>query len=138
MKLEAYVDGSYNSNGHVYGSGVVLLVPGMDKPLQHKLSGNESSFARMRNVAGEILGALEAVKIAQAVNCTKLVLYYDYEGIEKWVTGSWKAKQLPTIAYRDIMQEALQKMEIEFVKVAAHTGDTYNELADKLAKEACR
>ncbi|WP_314795053.1 RNase H family protein [Eggerthia catenaformis] len=34
------------------------------------------------------------------------------------------------------MQEAQKKIRIEFVKVLAHSGDTYNELADQLAKKA--
>ena len=33
-------------------------------------------------------------------------------------------------------KEVVKKVDISFVKVKGHSGDTYNELADKLAKEA--
>ena len=34
-----------------------------------------------------------------------LELFYDYEGIEKWVTGEWRAKNPLTQTYRDFMRE---------------------------------
>ena len=61
---------------------------------------------------------------------------FDYEGIEKWCTGAWKANKTGTIAYREFYQKACTQVNIRFVKVKGHSGDKYNDLADKLAKEA--
>ena len=61
---------------------------------------------------------------------------YDYEGVEKWVTGVWRAKTLLTSKYAAHMQEAGKKVKISFCKIAAHTGNHYNEEADQLAKSA--
>ena len=77
-----------------------------------------------------------AMKSAAARNLPNLVIYHDYEGIAKWCTGEWKAKKKWTKKYKAFYQEMSQKIDISFVKVAAHTGDVYNEQADKLAKEA--
>ena len=34
------------------------------------------------------------------------------------------------------MDESRQKIQISFIKVLAHSGDIYNEIADQLAKKA--
>ena len=53
-----------------------------------------------------------------------------------WATGQWKTNNPLTKAYAGEMQNLSNKISIFFHKVAAHTGVEYNELADKLAKEA--
>ena len=67
---------------------------------------------------------------------SKLVLYFDYNGIEKWCTGEWKANKKGTKDYKKFYDEISDKLEVKFVKVKAHTGVEYNEMADKLAKES--
>lgn len=138
MKLTAYTDGSYNSNGHVYGGGVVILLEGIQQPLTQKVCGNDNNYARFRNVAGEILAVMAAVEVAKKADCEELDIYYDYEGLEKWVSGAWRANKTVSIQYRNYVLEAMRNMAIRFHKVSAHTGDEYNELADKLAREATR
>ena len=66
----------------------------------------------------------------------KVEIYHDYEGIGAWADRHWKANNPLTQGYRDFVAEARQTMEISFVKVKAHSGNKYNEIADKLAKEA--
>ena len=40
------------------------------------------------------------------------------------------------IFYKKFYDEIKDKLEVKFIKVEAHTGVKYNELVDKLAKEA--
>ena len=61
----------------------------------------------------------------------RVEIYYDYEGIEKWVTGAWKCKKEHTKQYADAMRSWGSSIDIRFCKVAAHTNVKYNELADK-------
>ena len=65
-------------------------------------------------------------------------VYYDYEGIEKWCTGAWKANKSGTKAYREYYRKISGQLKISFHKVRGHSGDTYNEMADKLAKKALK
>lgn len=132
--IVAYVDGSYDIKTHQYGSGVVILWKGVKQEFSFK--GDIPVLADMRNVAGEIAGAQKAMEFAVENKAKKVVVYYDYEGIEKWCTGAWKAKKEGTQMYTKAYQELKEKVEIEFVKIMAHTGDKYNEEADILAKKA--
>lgn len=130
----AYVDGSYNAKTREYSCGVVLLYRGVTQYFSRKFSDPEQ--AAMRNVAGEIEGSMCAMNYCLEHRIGSLDIYYDYEGIEKWCTGAWRANKEGTIAYRDFYRRASQQMEIRFVKVKGHSGDKYNDLADKLAKQA--
>ncbi len=133
--LIAYVDGSYNIKTKEYGYGCVIL-QGQSVLEQFYGKGNDEEYAAMRNVAGEIIGSEMAIRYA-IKNGHKLVcIYYDYEGIEKWANGIWKANKAGTIAYQSFIKESRKKIQISFVKVLAHSGDVYNELADTLAKKS--
>ena len=53
-----------------------------------------------------------------------------------WATGGWRAKTELTAKYAQYMKEKQDQISISFRKITAHTGDTYNEEADRLAKAA--
>ncbi len=131
--LLAYVDGSYEDSIKKYAFGCVFILPDGRIFTQYGNGDNEQSLAQ-RNVAGEMLGAMYAVKSAMLNGFAKVELRFDYQGIEKWVTGEWRAKTELTQKYRDAMQEWGRSIQITFTKVAAHTNVKYNEVADQLAK----
>ena len=133
-KAVAYVDGSFNSVTKIFGYGVVLFHNGKEIKLYDR--GNDPSLATMRNVAGEIYGAIAAMEYAINHNIKYLSIYYDYMGIEMWAEGAWKRNRQGTIAYYEYMQSAKNKIRIKFVKVKGHSGVDGNEEADHLAKEA--
>ena len=83
-----------------------------------------------------MLGAMFAVKWCDKNGYSAIEICYDYLGIEKWATGEWKAKNSLTKKYANFMKENSDKLNISFKKIAAHTGNKYNEEADKLAKAA--
>ena len=84
------------------------------------------------------MGAAQAMKTALEKGCEKITIYHDYEGIAKWCTGQWKTKKTWTKKYKAFYDDISKKIEIDFVKVKAHANDTYNEIADKLAKSALK
>ena len=133
-ELVAYVDGSYDQSTKRFSYGMVLLENGEEKTF--KKSFSDPGLASMRNVAGEIMGARAAMEYAIANNKKRLVIYHDYEGIAKWPLGIWKTNKEGTIAYKAYFDEAKTKVSIRFQKVTGHSGDKYNDYADKLAKQA--
>ncbi len=133
--LEAYVDGSYEHCIRAYGSGVVIL-KGNKVEKTYSEKGENESLVSMRNVAGEIEAAKIAMQHCISNKVENLTLYFDYEGIEKWCNGAWKANKDGTIEYKKFYESIKNKLNVKFVKVKAHSGDKYNEQADKLAKAA--
>ena len=132
-KLLAYVDGSYSDSLKKYAFGCVFLLP--DGRIYTECgNGDNARSLQHRNVTGEMLGAMYAVKFAMLNGFRGIEICYDYAGIEKWVTGEWKAKTELTGKYADAMRGWSKGIEMRFIKVAAHTNIYYNELADKTAK----
>ncbi|MCI8591812.1 MAG: reverse transcriptase-like protein [Lachnospiraceae bacterium] len=131
--LAAYVDGSY-SGGSEFSYGMVLLGGDGEQHFCEKIRDGE--LAKMRNVAGEIKGAEAAMRYALEHGFKRLIIYHDYEGIAKWCQGDWKTNRDGTKAYREYYDSIRGRVDISFVKVAGHSGDKYNDMADALAKQA--
>ena len=131
----AYVDGSYEKDSGVYGYGVVFIEK--DGSIEEYFdSDKEESYQSMRNVSGEILGALKAAALAMEKGYSSLAIFHDYQGIASWAIGDWKCNKEKTIEYREKMLEYQRRLKISFHKVLAHSGDYFNERADELAKQA--
>ena len=130
----AYVDGSFNNETNEYSFGVVLLIDGNE--YYFKKSFAEDELSSMRNVAGEIKGAGFIIQYCLNRGIKELTIYHDYEGISKWYQNEWKANLYGTKKYQEFSSEAKDKIDVKFVKVKSHSNDHYNDIADKLAKEA--
>ncbi len=134
-RLLAYVDGSYSEGLQKYSFGCILLTP--EKRLLKKSgSGSNPDSLAIRNVAGEMLGAMFAVRWAIVNGYREIEIRYDYAGIEKWVQGDWKTGNELTRKYAEAMNRWKGQIEMKFCKVVAHSKDKYNDMADQLAKEA--
>ncbi len=132
--IRAYVDGSFNQSTNEYSFGAVLLMDGKETHFKKKF--NDEEYASMRNVSGEIKGAAFIINYLIKLNVKEVSIYYDYEGIEKWYNGKWKTNSESTKRYVDFAKDANKKIKVNFVKVKSHSNDKYNDLADRLAKDA--
>lgn len=133
-KAVAYVDGSYYHAVRKFSCGVVLFFDGKEICLAEAY--DNADLASMRNVAGEVKGAELAMAYCLTHGISELTIYHDYQGIASWCTREWQAKKQGTIDYRDFYDAAAKEVSIRFCKVKGHTGVTYNEKADQLAKYA--
>lgn len=133
--LTAYVDGSFDPSIGKYAFGCILLTPD-GEIIRESGNGQDPESLAIRNVAGEMLGAMYAVQWAVNHGYPSLTIYYDYEGIAKWAKGDWKAKNKRTQQYAEFMNGKRSYIQLSFQKVKAHSGDHYNEEVDKLAKSA--
>jgi len=130
----AYVDGSYDDTTKSYSYGMVMMHG--EEELHFFKKFEQDDMSDMRNVAGEIEGSMAAMKYCMDHNINSISIFYDYEGIEKWCNGDWKAKKEGTRRYVKFYEDASKHLDVDFIKVKGHSGDKYNDLADELAKKA--
>ena len=133
--LVIYVDGSFSLEKENYSYGFIAIDNG-EEVFEDCGVGNDKDSALLRNVAGEVLGSLKATEFAINKGYEKVTIVYDYKGVECWALGTWKRNKELTQLYHEKMQDNMKKIDIRFVKVKGHSGDKYNDIADKLAKKA--
>ncbi|QPM67735.1 RNase H family protein [Atribacter laminatus] len=126
---EAYVDGSYYN--HKVGYGAVII---HKNKVKSELFGSvPEEFSHSRQVGGELFAVIQVVKWCQKENITKITIYFDYWGIQKWVTGDWKTNISLTKNYTDFINHS--PIQIHWQKVKSHSGNLWNQRADELAKK---
>lgn len=129
-----YVDGSFNVHTNEFSYGAVILYENQEHHFNKKFTDPE--LASMRNVAGEIKGSECAMTFCLENSISACKIYYDYEGVSRWCLGEWKTNKDGTRAYKAFYDSIKENLSVEFIKVKAHSGDKYNDLADRLAKDA--
>ena len=67
----------------------------------------------MCNVAGEICGAVAAIKKALEKKYSSITIYYDYIGIEAWANGTWRRNKKGTQDYKEFIESKYLKAEIK-------------------------
>lgn len=130
----AYVDGSYNKATKEFSCGAVLFYKGKRVDFSEKFS--DPALAEMHNVAGEIKGAETVMKYCIENDIPEIEIYHDYRGVGQWATGGWKANKEGTKAYAEFCRHAAAYLKFSFIEVRGHSGDTWNDEADRLAKAA--
>lgn len=133
--LTAYVDGSFSLEKKNYSYGMVCIENG-EVIFTDKGVGTDQNAIALRNVSGEVNGAMKAVEYAIENRFKQITIVFDYQGIESWALGTWKRNNDITKNYNEFMQDKMKEIKINFKKVKGHSGDKFNDIADKLAKEA--
>lgn len=128
--LQIFVDGSFTPSFDRAGWAFVAVEG--DKEIARG-SGITAFPAESRNIDGEVMASFQAMKWLESADRTATICH-DYEGVARWALGQWQAKSSIAKQYVAAAQPYLKR--VRFQKVAAHTGVKWNELVDKLAKEA--
>lgn len=143
--MKIYVDGSYNPKTKVWG-GAALLMSDSDEILEEILV-SDKDLNGSRQINGELESTIQSLRYVlehlDEIDDKTITIFYDYAGIEKWATGEWSARKDVAVDYKKRVQRHLMllryehKIEINFSKVKAHSGEEFNEKVDRLAKSAC-
>lgn len=128
MTYQGYVDGSY-IDGRV-GYGVVLL---RDDEVVTELSGGVERDTESRQVAGELVAVMRLLTYCAEHDIDRIEIFYDYTGIEMWARGRWKTNTPLTQRYAAFVKRS--PVAITWQKVKSHSGVTWNERADELARQ---
>ena len=131
--IHAYVDGSYIAGKVGYGLAII-----QDDTLIFEDSGsvNNPEYLEARQVAGELMAVGKVVQWCKQHGHQTITIHYDYAGIREWAIGAWKAKQVLTQRYTQFIRTC--GLSITWNKIAAHTGDHWNEYVDNLAKQGTK
>ncbi len=136
--LYCYVDGSFNERIHNYSFGLIC-VKNQEIVYSKSGCGQNKEAVSMRQIAGELLGAIHALRYAKSKSESQVIILHDYVGVANHATGKWKRTNPFSVTYYDWMQsffKANPHIKVHFQKVDAHSGNYFNELADVLAKKA--
>ena len=151
MKVRIFTDGACSENPGPGGWAVVFN----SASKCHTISGNEKLTTNNRM---ELRAVIEAFKRIIAKEKKLKMSDFTYEiysdsayvvntinnhWIEAWQKNNWQATKREDVKNRDLWEEfsKLRKearqlgILIDSIKVKGHSGNTFNELVDKLAKE---
>jgi ribonuclease HI len=129
--IRIYTDGSH-AGGQCAWAFVVVTNGALYCRHARRMTDMPAGLAKQQNVAAEMKASMAAAAWAKT-RSVRPTICYDYEGVEKWVTGEWTPRNQYTRSYRDYMRDA----PIEgFRHVSAHSGEKWNEMADTLSRSA--
>lgn len=129
-----YTDGSYNKSEGIYGYGYSITYDSIKTTAFG--GGNSTHLVDMWQVGGELLAAMYGLQEALSLGASKIIIRYDYKGVEQWATGTWATNKPGTQWYRNTMRKLISQFDgtVVFEKVKAHSNEAGNEEADQLAK----
>ena len=141
MKYIIYTDGACSGNPGPGGWAAIILD---EKKNQINISGKEKSTTNNRMELMAPIMALKKVK-----RSSEIIVYTDSTylkngitlWIKNWERNGWKNANKKSVKNKDLwilLNKISEKHSINWKWVKAHTGNTYNELADKLAAEAIK
>ena len=108
-----------------------IIVVQSDKVIDQKSGVLTGEICSLRNIAGELKAAVEAIDWARKNNVTVTVCH-DLEAISRWGNGEWKTNNKWTRSYKKFVDSNRQFIA-GFYKILAHSGVKWNEMADELA-----
>ncbi|RLF35330.1 MAG: hypothetical protein DRM99_04875 [Thermoplasmata archaeon] len=129
--IRAYVDGSFKQNKCFWA---YLLKDAEDDSVVDKQVG-EIKNPISANIDGEVYSVIFAVqKVVELKKYKTIEIYYDYLGLENWITGKWKINSLISCTYKSIIDKLVKNngLELKFIKVKAHDGVMGNIIVDKM------
>ena len=137
--LAFYVDGAYNIKNNLIGYSVVIVnqIDQIEDIIKGQEYDDDEVTNSLKNIYGELRAAVTAVQWAVDHNRREIDLYYDYIGIQKYADIEWST-EVPFIQnYIFEMRKLRMEVKINFYKVVSHSGNKFNDIADKHAKISC-
>ena len=144
------VDGSYNTETSVYGSGIAFFDQDNNVSDTYRMHGDKSEYAKARNVAGEVVAFSHAIAESVKRGLSEITVIVDYEGLFRWTApasvivrdkacwGNRLGSPIAELHDRALAYASSHGIKrIDYIWVRGHKGYLCNELVDSLAKSAC-
>ncbi len=137
--VEIHTDGACSGNPGPGGWAAILRYGDHER----EISGSEPHTTNQRM---ELLAAIKALQALRKPAHVKLhsdsaylINCFRQRWHDNWARNGWLTKQKTPVTNRDLWEELVRLSgihEVEWVKVAGHSGDPLNERADELARRA--
>ena len=145
MQIKIYTDGACVGNPGPGGWAAIILIENEKK----ELFGGEKLTTNNRMELTAAIKSLEYYDSQEGKQLSSkgIKIYTDSiylkEGITSWVNNwernNWKTSDKKNVKNVDLwkkLQDLVKSKQIEWCWIKGHSGNTMNNLADKLAKEA--
>lgn len=140
MKLvEIYTDGACSGNPGPGGWAAILICAGVEK----ELSGSVSATTNQRMELTAAVEALQALKYPCRIrlysDSAYLINAFRQNWIAGWQANGWRNAQKKPVENQDLWRSLIALREvhrIEWLKVAGHQDNQYNNRCDELARKA--
>lgn len=129
-----YTDATYQEKGRWLGLGLVMVED--DVILEEKSIAIKSQDYTLRQIEGELKAAVLAAQWAIQRGWKEWNLCFDFIGVYFYTTNLWKRDNVIMEKYFEDMRKLRGESQIGFIHITSHTGDWYNDRADKLAEIA--
>jgi ribonuclease HI len=136
-----YTDGACSYNPGPGGWAAVLIYKGNEK----QISGYEPDTTNNRMELKAVLEALNALKEPCDVTIHTDSSYihdaFEKRWIDNWLSNGWKTASKKPVENQNLWQQILDASEdhkISWRKVKGHADDKYNNMCDKLARDAIK
>lgn len=139
--VEIYTDGACSGNPGPGGWGAILIYEGIEK----EISGYEENTTNQRMELQAAIQALATLKYPCQVklysDSAYLINAFRQRWMDRWQTNGWQNAQRKPVENKDLWQKLIMLAEthqIEWIKVAGHQDNIYNNRCDQLAREAIK
>lgn len=132
-----YVDGSYNIKNNKVGYAWIFIKNGKIIESGSNWEYDGVDTYELKNIYGELRSSIIAVEKSIEKGYKGINLFFDYNGIQKYADFEWSSSDEFIVTYTNTMRNLRNKIKVNFIKVYSHTGDTFNDEVDKIAKNAC-
>ena len=143
-KMYVYVDGSYRDGAkEVTGAAIYLIDDKLISSMRFKTT--DENLIKHRQISGEVVPTLYALEFVNKCisgtdhNLESVVICYDYTGVKDWLDGTWRkanndmSRDYMSRGRMEILKLRDKGVIVKFNKIKSHTGNKYNEFADRLA-----
>jgi ribonuclease HI len=144
-KIVIYTDGACKNNPGAGGWAAILLFDREGKQEKIVCGGQALTTNNEMELMAALRGLCEALKhspdkVTIKSDSAYVVNSVNLGWLAKWKRNDWMTKADELVKNKILwgaLDRAMAETEVEFVKIKGHSGDHYNERADKIAQEKC-